>query len=96
MNKCQTCKKDFELSDLYEYRGFIFCTEHFDEGQVKVENRRTEVSQVTEASVKSQRNGEFVNNHSKYDIGNVSKADGLPIIKVTEPQALKDYERGIL
>lgn len=93
--KCQVCKGQFELSELYEYRGFSFCSEHFEEGQEKVNYKREQVMETTEASVKSQRSGEFVNNRKKYHLGNVA-GDGLPIITPTEPQILKDYEKGIL
>jgi hypothetical protein len=51
--------------------------------------------EVTNASTLSQRNGEFKNNSSKYNMGNVA-SDGLPIIKVKEPQVLQEYERGEL
>jgi hypothetical protein len=93
--KCQICKLEFDDSELYEYRGFIFCQAHFDEGIKKVDHKRQEVMEVTEKSVKSQRVGEFVNNRSKYHLGNVA-GDGLPIIKLKEPQILKEYEQGIL
>lgn len=102
---CQLCKKEIKPTvyedgvkswdDLYEYRGFIFHEKCFDEGIKKVDNKRQEVIQETEHSIKSQRNGEFVNNRSKYHLGNVA-SDGLPVIKPKEPQRLKDYENGIL
>lgn len=92
---CQKCKQEFDLGELYEYRGFEFCEEHFDEGCKRVDEKRQEVMEVTAHSIKSQRNGEFANNRSKYHLGNVAP-DGLPIIKVKEPQILQDYERGIL
>ena len=95
MKICQICKESFEDSEIYEYRGFLFCQPHFDEGIKKVDNKRTEVMKVVNASVKSQRTGEFVNNTDKYNINNVAH-DGLPIIKVKEPQILKDYEQGEL
>jgi len=95
MNTCQTCRKSFDDSETYEYRGFMFCNEHFDEGIEKVDYKRNDVSEVVEHSVKSQRRGEFINNLSKYGHKNVA-SDGLPITKVTEPQILKDYENGIL
>ena len=95
-NKCQICGEYFGDSDTYEYRGFMSCSLHFEELQAKVNNKREEVMEVTEHSIKSQRNGEFVNNRNKYNLGNVSKVDGLPIMKVKEPQILKDYENGIL
>jgi len=94
-NKCQVCHGLFDDSDTYEYRGFLSCSEHFDELQARVNNKRAEVMEVTEHSVKSQRTGEFVNNRNKYHLGNVA-VDGLPIIKPKEPQILKDYESGIL
>ena len=94
-NKCQACKKYFDDSETYEYRGFMFCEEHFDEGVDKVDDKREEVMKVTEASTRNQRNGEFVNNRKKYHLGNVA-GDGLPIMKIKEPQILKDYESGNL
>lgn len=95
MNKCQKCKELFDDSETYEYRGFMFCSEHFDEGIKSVDEKRNAVMEVTEKSISSQRNGEFVNNHKKYNLGNVAH-DGLPIMKVKEPQILQDYEMGIL
>jgi len=94
-NKCQICKNFFDDSDTYEYRGFTFCEEHFHEGIEKVDYKRKEVMNVVESSTKSQRVGEFRNNSDKYNIHNVA-SDGLPIVKVKEPQILKDYENGIL
>ena len=95
MNTCQICKGEFEDSDTYEYRGFMSCSEHFDELQEKVNYKRKEVMAVTEASIKSQRNGEFMNNSKKYNLHNVA-SDGLPIMKMKEPGILQDYENGIL
>ena len=92
---CQICHKEFESGEMYEYRGFISCEEHFDELQAKVNHKRNEVMEVTEASIKSQRNGEFMNNRDKYHLGNVA-SDGLPIMKIKEPLILQDYENGIL
>jgi hypothetical protein len=92
---CQKCKKPFDLDALYEYRGFVFCEEHFNEGQVLVEEKRAVVMEVVGRSVHSQRAGEFVNNRHKYHLGNVA-SDGLPRIKPNEPQILKDYEAGVL
>lgn len=65
---CQICKKDLENEEGggYEYRGFLFCEPHFDEGCEKVDRKRNEVMEVTTHSIASQRNGEFVNNRSKY------------------------------
>lgn len=93
--ECKICHKMFDASETYEHRGFMFCEEHFDEGTGRVEAKRQEVMEVTEASITSQRNGEFINNRDKYHIGNVA-ADGLPRIVPKEPQILKDYENGIL
>ena len=95
MNKCQLCKEMFDDSDTYEYRGFLFCQEHFDEGIKRVDEKRDFVMEVTNASTISQRNGEFKNNSKKYNINNVAP-DGLPIIKVKEPLVLQEYERGEL
>ena len=95
MNTCQLCKKQFEDSDTYEYRGFIFCEPHFAEGIKRVDEKRSFVMETTEKSVLSQRGGEFVNNHKKYNISNVA-GDGLPIVKVKEPLVLQDYENHVL
>ena len=88
---CLVCKKELEDSEAYEYRGAIACEEHFSEVTEKRDYQREEVMRTTEASVKSQRIGEFVNNRKKYHLGNVAE-DGLPRIKVKEPQILKEYE----
>jgi hypothetical protein len=91
-DKCSVCKKDISgWGEAYEYRGFLFCEEHLDDGTEKVDRKREEVMEVTNHSISSQRNGEFVNNRGKYHLGNVA-ADGLPIIVPKEPQILKDYE----
>lgn len=95
MNKCQICKKYFDDSETYEYRGFMFCEEHFDEGIKRVDEKRGFVMETVAKSTESQRKGEFVNNPEKYNINNVA-SDGLPVIKVKEPKVLKDYEKGIL
>lgn len=95
MNTCAICKQQFDDGDTYEYRGFLSCSEHFDALQERVDTKRQEVVEVTEKSILSQRRGEFVNNRSKYHLGNVAP-DGLPIIKPKEPQILQDYENGIL
>ncbi len=95
MNKCQLCKKYFDDSETYEYRGFMFCEEHFDEGIKRVDEKKAMVLDVVNHSTLSQRNGEFRNNASKYDFDNLAP-DGLPIIKVKEPQVLQEYERGEL
>ena len=93
---CGVCKKVLtEEDEVYEYRGFLFCEPHFDEGIEKVDRKREQVMETTSASVVSQRNGEFLNNRSKYHLGNVA-SDGLPIMKIKEPQILADYEKGIL
>jgi recombinational DNA repair protein (RecF pathway) len=94
-DKCATCGTTESENGFYEYRGFIFCEPHFDEGIEKVDRKRGEVMEVTEASITSQRNGEFMNNRGKYHLGNVA-SDGLPIMNVKEPQILKDYESGVL
>jgi len=94
-SKCQICKQYFEDDEMYEYRGFIACEKHFDELISKVDNKRNQVMETTQKSVNSQRKGEFVNNNNKYNLNNVA-SDGLPIMKVNEPQILKDYEKGIL
>jgi hypothetical protein len=94
MNKCQICGKYFDDSETYEYRGFMACEEHFDKLCDKVNNKRNEVMETTEKSMKSQAGGEWNSGGyktMKTDIG------GNPIpSKVKEPQILKDYEKGKL
>ena len=87
--ECSTCNKVLNQSDAYDYRGFVFCEEHFDEGEEKVEKKRQEVMQVTEHAVKSQVNGTWHNGGHKTM---KTDAGGNPITKVKEPQILKDYE----
>lgn len=100
----QLCKKEIkpilyedgvkDYGDFYEYRGFDFHEECFDEGVKKVDSKRKEVQEVIEHSVKSQAGGEWMNGGYK-----TMKTDksGSPIpSKVTEPQILKDYESGKL
>jgi len=92
--ECSTCEKVLNKSDAYEYRGFIFCEEHFDKGQEKVEYKRQQVIEVVDHSIKSQAGGEWANGGYK-----TMKTDkgGNPIpSKINEPQILKDYEKGIL
>lgn len=88
---CQICKSKFDASDTYEYRGFYSCAEHHDALIEKVDYRRSEVASQVDKSIYSQRAGSFMNGNTK----NIA-ADGLPIIEIKEPQALKDYENGIL
>lgn len=92
---CQTCKKGFDGSNIYDHRGFYFCEEHFDDGIEKVEHKRSEAIKADEHSTKSQRAGEFMNNHRKYGINDVA-ADGLPIIKPKTHPLMEEYERGEL
>ena len=102
---CQFCKKKIntpdygdgilDYSDVYEYRGFVFHENCFDDGQKLVDEKRKQVMQITEKSLKSQINGEWMNGGYKY-----MKTDmhtGSPIVESPkEPQLLKDYEKGIL
>lgn len=100
--KCALCHETYSNYDpddshqIFEYRGFLGCTDCIKEVRKQVDAKRQEVMEVTNHSISSQRKGEFVNNRGKYHLGNVSKVDGLPIMKVKEPQILKDYENGIL
>jgi len=89
--KCSKCHKELDSSETYEYRGAFSCEEHFDEVQKSRDFERQEVMEETNASVLSQRNGEFISNRSKYHLGNVA-SDGLPIIKVKESPRLRAYE----
>lgn len=91
-NKCQLCKEYFDDSETYEYRGFMFCENHFDEGIKRVDEKRSFVMEVVEKSIKSQRVGEFINNPNNKNFA----PDGLPIVKVKEPLVLQEYERGEL
>ena len=100
---CQLCKKVIETpdygdgqldySDVYEYRGFDFHQKCFEEGCKKVDEKRAQVIETTEKSIRSQADGEWQN--GGYKTMNVG-ADGRPITKVREPQVLKDYENGQL
>ncbi len=94
-HKCVICGEEFAASEIYEYRGIYACKEHIDEVREKRDYQRKEVIKITEKSIRSQREGEFINNRKKYNLRNVAP-DGLPIIKPKEPQALKDYEEGKL
>jgi len=87
--ECSTCDKVLNQSDAYDYRGFIFCNEHFDEGMKKVTRKRQEVIEQTDHAIKSQAGGEWQNGGYK-----TMKTDtgGKPITKIKEPQILKDYE----
>jgi len=90
--KCAQCGKSIPESHAYEYRGRIFCEHHdFEEQVSKRDAEREEVMRIVSASTESQRRGEFVNNRGKYHLENVA-ADGLPIMKIKEPQILKGYE----
>lgn len=91
--ECSVCGKVLNQSDAYDYRGFIFCSKHFEEGQEKVERKRKEVIEITEKSVKSQVAGEWHNGGYK-----TMKVDsgGNPITKIKEPKILEDYENKIL
>ena len=90
-HNCAICKEELTDSECYEYRGAYSCEKCFNEVQEKRDYQRQQVMEVTEHSIKSQRNGDFINGNSD-KIAN----DGLPIIKVNEPQILKDYEDGKL
>lgn len=91
--ECATCKKVLNQSDAYEYRGFTFCEEHFDDGQEKVESKRKEVMEVVEHTTRSQADGEWQNGGYK-----TMKVDsgGRPITKIKQPKVLQDYENGKL
>ena len=90
---CAICDEELTDSETYEYRGVYSCAKHHDELVEKRDEQRERVMEVTEASVKSQRIGHFVNSSKKTD---KYHSDGLPIIKINEPQILKDYEDGKL
>ena len=100
---CQLCKEEikcpdfgdgtFDYSDIYEYRGFTFHEKCFDEGVKKVDNKRQEVMEVTEHSIRSQADGEWQNGGYKTM---KTDAGGRPITKVKEPMILQNYEQGKL
>jgi hypothetical protein len=102
---CQLCKKEIETpdfgdgvldySDVYEYRGFSFHGKCFDEGTKKVDEKRQEVMQETEHSLKSQAGGEWQN--GGYKTMKVDRNTGSPLLEnPKQPQKLTDYENGIL
>ena len=90
--KCDECGKRIPESHASEYRGRIWCEDKhdFDEQVAKRDGERQRVMEITNASVISQRNGAFRNDKKgKLPIAD----DGLPIIKVNEPEILKNYEK---
>ena len=91
--KCDECGKRIPESHASEYRGRKWCEggHDFDEQVAKRDFQRQEVMEELNASVKSQRVGEFLNNRSKYHLGNVA-SDGLPVIKIKEPLRVQEYE----
>jgi len=91
--ECSICKKVMNQGDAYEYRSFIFCREHWEEGQEKVEDKRQKIIETTDKMIRSRADGEWHN--GGYKIMKVD-ANGRPITKVTEPQIVKDYENGEL
>lgn len=102
---CQSCKKvidtpdwgdgTFDMSDVYDYRGFTFHEKCFDEGVEKVDYKRNEVREITEHSINSQAGGEWSN--GGYRTMKTDPHTGRPIpTKITVPQILTDYENGIL
>lgn len=95
MNTCQICHLRFADSETYEYRGFMFCEEHFEEGIKRVDRKRDFVMETLDKTIKSQRNGEFIHNRLKYHQGNVAP-DGLPIIPIKPPMVEEEYRNGIL
>ena len=93
-NKCQVCKEYFNDSQTYEYRGFLFCEEHFDEGIKKVNYKRVEVVETTEKVLKSQAGGEWQNGGYKTMKTDIAR-NPIPS-KVKEPLILQDNEKGEL
>ena len=89
--KCRICKKLLDSYQTYEYRGYYSCEICFDKLTNFVDDMRGNVIRITEASIKSQRIGAFNNGC----VDNI-QADGLPAVKIKEPQILKDYEKGDL
>lgn len=101
---CQLCEKPIETPDfgdgildysqVYNYRGFDFHEECFDEGCKKVDYKRQEASEQMEHSLKSQQAGEWLNGGYKTMKTTI---DGVPIVKNPKiPQIVKDYEDGKL
>jgi hypothetical protein len=102
---CQLCKEEietpdfgdgtFDYSDVYEYRGFSFHEKCFDEGIKRVDEKRQEVTEETEHSLKSQAGGEWMN--GGYRTMKTDPHTGKPLLKnPKQPQKLTDYEDGIL
>jgi hypothetical protein len=92
--RCDECGKRIPESHASEYRGRVWCSDmhDFEEQVSKRDFERQEVMHEINASARSQRVGEFSSNRDKYHLANVAP-DGLPRIKVKEPQRLRDYER---
>lgn len=90
MENCYQCKKQLiDDSDTYEYRGILAHEKCFDEAIKKRDFERQEAMTETEASVRSQADGEWQNGGYKTM---KTDASGRPITKIKEPQRLKAYE----
>ena len=89
--KCTICWMTAMEWDMYEYRWFRSCWDCFESLQEKVDYKRKQVMEITNHSILSQRNWEFVNNRNTK-----LASDWLPIMNIKEPQILKDYENWIL
>jgi hypothetical protein len=92
-HNCAICGEELSDSEAYEYRGAIACATHHDEMIEKRDYQRQQIIENTDKQIRSQADGEWMNGGYKTM---KTGADGRPITKVREPQAIKDYEDGKL
>jgi len=90
METCPICKKEFELGQMYEYRGALACGDCIEEIREKRDIQRAEV--IEEQKFKTDRFKGLDMSDSKIGKANreILKSD-IEIAK-KESQRLKDYE----
>ena len=90
MEICPICQNEFELGQMYEYRGALACGDCIEEVRVKRDNQRAEV--IEEQKFKTDR---FKNlDMSDSTIGKANKKILKADIEIAkkESQRLKDFE----
>lgn len=88
--KCSICKEYFDDSDLYEYRGAIACSEHFDQLQERRDGERQQI--IDEENHKTERFRGL--NLSDDAIGKANREILKTDIEIAskESKRIKDYE----